>query len=57
MFHPDIFSKNKSQQFLDQRDFAIADFSFAKRNVCILYPRFFMSTYELNRRLQPLAGL
>jgi hypothetical protein len=35
----------------------IADFSFAKRNVCFLYPLFFMSTYEQHRRLQPLAGL
>jgi len=35
----------------------IVDFSFAKRNVCFLCPRFFMSTYEEHRRLQSLAGL
>jgi hypothetical protein len=34
----------------------IADFSFANRNVCCLYPCLFMSTYEEVRRLQPLVG-
>lgn len=35
----------------------IANFSFAKRDVCFLYLRFFISTYEQHQRLQPLAGL
>jgi len=56
-FIPIFSAKTIQRNSLADMILPTADFSFAKRNVCFLYPRFFMSTYEQHRRLQPLAGL